>query len=1115
MIIPKSQLVDAINTELGDNSTGKISPNDIRHNLLDIIDSVHNLLDDTKDITVKNLTASNIATPTERSVRFGENALGKLNLVGYETNDNSAIGYHALKNNYLGSGNTALGSFSLSCNVFGDNNTAIGVNSVSSNTNGFGNVGVGNYTLTRNRVGSFNISIGHAAGYYNRDIGNKLYIASHPVDEKFICDNPLGSGLVPLVFGDLEQGSHVFAINTDTLRSTTVGVLQTSGSISPTMNSMFDLGHSSYYWRDLRSSRTAYLSGISFVNDVIVTDIGSNAIGVSGDLLPFANKHYDLGSSSNYFASGYISHLFTDVTNTVTNNHFTNKTFHLASSGESPQTLMEIEDLRDGGLSLRGSGIGKHVGTDFNMAFRPSGDSVANRYSYAKGSSSEDYNILSSSFFEFNTSIHTTSGSYVNSPRFMNSGELDLVVHRDGQADFGLYLNSGIAYFATDSGNMFGINPGLVAGKIAGIENVNFLAPSGKDTDYFITCGALESGVTVGQRFLTGTKQRSRAGTPLQDKLSGFSLSYIDDSTSVYSGPRTDRFVISSQDDSEYSVNNLILMKNHAGGGMLGLNNFSQGGDTLIPQTAFNIRHNSDVVARITAENDGAKISSLQLLAGANCLNSGLEILYRGQSGVAELNMYSFYGPHTVMRINESGHIGILSSGDLDATYGYLTIGDSGHPDTLVAIHESSDLHQHVAHSGYAKMYAKEIIVGDTQSNSLYLLDSSGNHINLVRNKYVHSDDLVFTDSSRNTFAGDASPTDRFQLVSATHNAAFGYSALSSNGSGDKNSAFGAFAMRDLNRGDGNVGFGYQCGFKAGDFNLAIGHQAGEHSSGNYNIILGTDVRVGDEAISSSVKDSGNYIFKVSPNAQSVFMSGSMGPLSTHKHLFLPSGGKLSIEDGSMTRSLHLSPNLIQVNGNKSLKYPADKLILNFQAGSGSHLVEFSHDVTPMSGVRNSSTAPLYMTPDRDPSTSGTIFDISRPVVSVSGDLELLGSIRFSDDSSLDTSRDMPLIASSGASISGQLDAFKSTSFASFAEGFMVEDVPNPADFGSPTSGLMRVGSYDGVEDENYVFIVNRDVHSSLLIDDYVVAMRGEGLNGEFRPVWISNKDLACNSCCE
>ena len=75
------------------------------------------------------------------------------------------------------------------------------------------------------------------------------------------------------------------------------------------------------------------------------------------------------------------------------------------------------------------------------------------------------------------------------------------------------------------------------------------------------------------------------------------------------------------------------------------------------------------------------------------------------------------------------------------------------------------------------------------------------------------------------------------------------------------------------------------------------------------------------------------------------------------------------------------------------------------------------------------------MTPDRDPSTSGTIFDISRPVVSVSGDLELLGSIRFSDDSSLDTSRDTPLVASSGASISGQLEAFKSTSFAFSQKG--------------------------------------------------------------------------------
>ena len=43
MIKSKSELVSTINSELSDNSTGDISPRDIRHNLIDIIDSAHNL----------------------------------------------------------------------------------------------------------------------------------------------------------------------------------------------------------------------------------------------------------------------------------------------------------------------------------------------------------------------------------------------------------------------------------------------------------------------------------------------------------------------------------------------------------------------------------------------------------------------------------------------------------------------------------------------------------------------------------------------------------------------------------------------------------------------------------------------------------------------------------------------------------------------------------------------------------------------------------------------------------------------------------------------------------------------------------------------------------------
>ena len=83
MIKSKSELVNTINSELADNSIGDISPRDIRHNLIDIIDSVHNLLTD------KEVNTLNFGTPDHTSVRFGEDSLAKLDLAGYSTSGNT------------------------------------------------------------------------------------------------------------------------------------------------------------------------------------------------------------------------------------------------------------------------------------------------------------------------------------------------------------------------------------------------------------------------------------------------------------------------------------------------------------------------------------------------------------------------------------------------------------------------------------------------------------------------------------------------------------------------------------------------------------------------------------------------------------------------------------------------------------------------------------------------------------------------------------------------------------------------------------------------------------------------------------------------------------------
>ena len=107
------------------------------------------------------------------------------------------------------------------------------------------------------------------------------------------------------------------------------------------------------------------------------------------------------------------------------------------------------------------------------------------------------------------------------------------------------------------------------------------------------------------------------------------------------------------------------------------------------------------------------------------------------------------------------------------------------------------------------------------------------------------------------------------------------------------------------------------------------------------------------------------------------------------------------------------------------------------------------------------------------------------------------------------------LLSASGQSVSGQL--YHRTN-SLHVEGHMISDAANAGGFDSPTVAQMRVANYNpSVTSETYLSITNRDQYSSLKTGDYVIAIRIERPDSkvEYRPIWISNKDLACGSCCK
>jgi hypothetical protein len=1063
MILSKNQLVDNISNELSDNSTGKISPYDIRHNLLDIIDSVHLLTID------KELNGLNVGTPDTRSTRLGQHTLEKINLEGYSSVDNSAFGYSALKSNHQGSRNTAIGSLSLSCNIYGEDNVGAGFSSLGGNTTGFGNVGIGNYSLQSNKIGHFNVAIGHGAGYYvDRNTNKKLIIASHAINEEYICSNPVGSGLNPLIYGDFDNlslGIGVRSLHGD-------GALQVSGNITPSHASAFNLGTSSY--RFLSAFLTNYVSFASGTS--IGYDYEKNGIYANTSLYPSTTLSHSLGSSDRKWLGGHFENIyvsgnaFINQLSSIYTSVYNNKTLFLASlSGASTVSGYLSDELLDNaGFIVKASGTSYL--RDYEFVFKPSG--------YNSIACLEKDNAYSRSHWKSNISLDIASGCHVKTQRVVSSGKLSLVTDPDC---YGIYLNSN--YFYLSRSNVLEIPAHSSSGLLAGISNVNFLANSGSSSDYGVTYAALESGVNVSQKFLTGSKVRVKdISNSNKDKLRGFELKYFDDSSINYVGPLSDRFVVSSYDNTSYPVNNFIVMKNASDGGVVGINNFTSGGELLLPKTTLNVRSSSNAIVRVTAENGGNVQSSIQLLGGQNCLRDGLELTYSHTSGIADLNIYESSGKTIFLRFNENKKIGLLSSG---ITNSMLTIGTSGLindislRETLVAP-TATEYYPKIFASRVNKLYANQI-------NNLSYLDSSGNTHDLVVNKLDQLDGrALYTDDYNNTFGGYKSIESR-KLISS----------LSLKPSG--NTALGAYALRNLNA-SGNyntvIGSYTGSGINTGKFNTIIGaHSANNLSSGNRNIIIGSfvcnnaftgnfnNIIIGNSGFADGF--SGSYKFLVG-DASNTLLEGTLGPTISNKKLTMPSGGKLYLDSFNGSGSLYLRDTVIETIDRNGNKYPHNSLIFRFSGNDYNDLLLLNSSGTPYSGVA------IY--------ASGT-----GPYAVLNGDLRIRKNINFSDLTSLNSASfldDITAINNSGITTRNIVNSFT-------VEGYAQNTIEPPSNPMVPTTGLLI--SKDGLwGDSQSVTLFNRDQYLKINKNDYVVAIK---INNQYRPIWVSSESTVCECC--
>ncbi len=1024
MIKSKNDLVNSINSELSDNSSGDISPKDIRHNLIDIIDSVHNLLTD------KIVNTAHFGTPEESSVRLGKKSLDKLDLAGYSTSGNTAIGFGALENNYdKAVRNTALGAYALNCNLHGRDNVGIGYSSLAGNTTGYGNISLGSFALNDIKTGDFNIAIGHGAGYYvDKDSQNKLYIGSHPVDSTYICANPDGAGLVPLMFGDMSSNNLRLGIKTRALND--YGVLQVSGNITPSFTDKFTLGHSLYRW-DGVLSRYTNTDELQLTNSNSLHG-HSSGIFVSGSLIPNNNNIYNIGSSTNIWKNAYFDNIDTRELTAVQQVHYLHKSLYLASSGTfdtidggGPESIydhftgvneekillpyLSESGVRDAGLIIKVSGH-----PDFTWVF------------------DTDHDVCGKQFrrWKTNIGIEVGSGQYIRSPALLSP---ETSCH-------GIHLSGSQVVVTTN--DVFSN-----VGTIAGTGDINFIADSGAGlTEYSVNYISQISGVDISQKFLSRSaeKQQDSSG---KDLLTGFVLRYSDSfGEALHSDHNLDRFIISSFANSSKAKNNIILMKESENSGVFGINNFTEGDGQLgVPNTIFNVRSKDDAVARISSESTGNVKSSLELAVGQNCLEDAAEFTISNTRKSLDINLYKSSGqiPFATFDTTTSyPTVGILTSGTPNET---LTIGSSGYVNAGISMFSRPS--NPIPASGHGKVFVKDYSkVGDTQSHSLYFMDGSGNVYNLVEGNSCTSDTNKTFSSRENIAIGPFSMQERCSDT-FVQNVGIGHYALSlvSGINGSYNTAVGHGSAQNITTGKYNVSVGHDTLTTASgyvSYNIVLGHGIGDKISDDYNLLIGSS---GKLPLMSGHLNSGVLRF---PN------------------------GNLYVDDSTSTNSLLLQNNALQLVDIAGQEFVDDSLSFNFQTPSGNNnLLSLNHNA---SGMTETAT---YSGPTNP-----------RPFAELKGDFKLKGAIRFRDGTSLE----------SATKIQNLPDEL-------FVEGFADSNISVAASYSSAVTGTITNTSTS----KSYT-VYNRDRHSKIKQGDYVIALY---INGEYRPIWVSNESSVCNCC--
>ena len=135
------------------------------------------------------------------------------NTTGYY---NSAMGYAALRSNTTGYSNSAVGTLALYSNTTGGGNSAMGYAALFSNTTGKENSAMGSYALQSNTTGYYNSAMGYMANYFNEE-GSRNTIIGYQAGRGTSAHNKSGNVFIGYRAGYNETGDDkLYIANSDT-----------------------------------------------------------------------------------------------------------------------------------------------------------------------------------------------------------------------------------------------------------------------------------------------------------------------------------------------------------------------------------------------------------------------------------------------------------------------------------------------------------------------------------------------------------------------------------------------------------------------------------------------------------------------------------------------------------------------------------------------------------------------------------------------------------------------------------------------------------------------------------------------------------------------------------